>query len=119
MIGGAWTSLMRRQADGSLEELQGAGAYQLLFDATGYGYVLAWSISFYPQLILNWQRKSTSGMSIGFQWYNLLGFFLYLIYTSFVPDATFQDQLFAGHALFITACQLIQVPLYGSKLNEF
>lgn len=103
-----------------LQELQGAGIYPYLFDFTGYGYVLAWSISFYPQLILNWRRKSTAGMSIGFQWYNLLGFMLYLVYTSFVPDATVQDQIFAAHALVITAFQLIQVPLYGkTKLGDF
>jgi cystinosin len=109
-------AMMRREG----QDLQSAGVYRFLFDATGYGYVLAWSISFYPQLILNWRRKSTQGMSIGFQWYNILGFFLYLVYTSFVPDATVQDQMFAAHALFITAFQLAQVPYFGAnKLTDF
>lgn len=121
-------TMIRRQAESFIaptlapvvQDLHKLGLYQFLFDATGYGYVMAWSISFYPQLILNWQRKSTLGMSIGFQWYNILGFLLYLIYTSFVPEATFQDQLFAAHALVLTACQLMQVPYFAtSKLNDF
>lgn len=116
----AMHNMMRRHVVGSAEELMGAGTYGMLYNAVGWGYVLAWGISFYPQLILNWKRKSTAGMSIGFQWYNLLGFLLYLIYTSFAPDAVVQDQMFAGHALVITAFQLAQVPLYGvNKLGDF
>jgi len=104
----------------ALQDLSGGPAYNLLYNMTGYGYVLAWGISFYPQLMLNWRRKSTAGMSIGFLWYNLLGFTLYLVYTCFAPDAAVQDTMFAGHALFITALTLAQVPLYGTnKLSDF
>jgi len=94
-------------------EVDGAGLDKFLYNFSGYGYVLAWGISFYPQLLLNWRRKSTTGMSIGFLWYNLLGFGLYLVYTTYSPDCNFQDQLFAGHALLITALTLVQVPAYN------
>jgi len=102
-----------------LQHVQGVGEYQAFYDLTGYGYVLAWSISFYPQLLLNWRRKSTAGMSIGFLWYNILGFTLYLVYTSYAPDCTIQDQMYAGHALFITAITLMQVPLYATGKQAF
>jgi hypothetical protein len=37
-------------------------------------YFCAWSISFYPQAILNYRRKSVVGLSLDFQLLNLLGF---------------------------------------------
>lgn len=104
----------------SSRNLQTEHLLAIAFNLTGYGYVIAWGISFYPQLILNWRRKSTAGMSIGFQWYNVLGFLLYLIYTTYSPDATFQDQIFAAHALLVTGAILGQVPTYGvNKLGDF
>lgn len=116
-------SIVRRHAGTSLvhvtQELESAWSYDFFHNFVGYGFVIAWGVSFYPQLILNWQRKSTEGMSIGFLWYNVLGFTLYLIYTSFTPDSTLQDRIFAAHALLITICTLAQVPLYGRKLGDF
>jgi cystinosin len=113
-------ALVRHQTIDYLPALQRVGAYQLIYNLVGYGYVLAWGISFYPQLLLNYQRKSTAGMSIGFLWYNLFGFALYLVYTTFARDCTVQDQIFAGHALFITFLTLMQVPWYSTnKLGEF
>lgn len=35
--------------------------------ALGWLYFAAWSISFYPQIVLNFQRKSVSGLSLEFQ----------------------------------------------------
>ncbi|CAG8528597.1 40910_t:CDS:2 [Gigaspora margarita] len=43
----------------------------------GWTYFLAWSISFYPQAILNWRRKSVEGLSLDFLWYNIYGFACY------------------------------------------
>jgi uncharacterized protein with PQ loop repeat len=100
--------------------LTNQGYYQLLFDMTGYGFVMAWSTAFYPQLILNYKRKSTTGMSIGFVWGNLLAYTLYLVVTSLGPNFTIQDQLFAAHAVLIAALTLAQVPLYKTnKLTDF
>ena len=39
----------------------------------GWGYTAAWSLSFYPQPLLNYRRKSTSGTTIDFPFINALG----------------------------------------------
>ena len=39
----------------------------------GWVYTVAWSLSFYPQPLLNWRRKSTSGTTIDFPLVNCLG----------------------------------------------
>jgi|UPI0000FD4FA3 PQ loop repeat. len=56
-------------------------SYGILFQLTGIAMNLAWGISFYPQLIMNFLRRSTTGMSVAFQWYNLISFTAYLYYT--------------------------------------
>jgi len=102
---------------------QQARVAKILYGATGIGCVLFWSLSYYPQMIQNWQRKSTAGMSIASLWYSLLGFTLFLAYTIFAPmqmSMMVQDQIFAVHALLITAFTLMQVPFYGTNtLGEF
>lgn len=110
---------------------QQAHLANILYGATGVGCVFFWSLSYYPQLIQNWHRKSTAGMSIASLWYSLLGFTLFLAYTIFAPmdmamhalqDQIYavQDQIFAVHALLITALTLMQVPFYATNtLAEF
>lgn len=39
----------------------------------GWIYTLCWSLSFYPQPILNFRRRSTSGTTIDFPFINCLG----------------------------------------------
>lgn len=39
----------------------------------GWGYTAAWSLSFYPQPLLNYSRKSTLGTTIDFPFINSLG----------------------------------------------
>ena len=56
--------------------------YGLLYDLSGYWMVWAWGISFYPQFIMNFMRGATEGMSVAFQWYNIIGFSLLLYYTT-------------------------------------
>lgn len=46
----------------------------------GWTYFCAWSVSFYPQLYMNWRRKSVEGLSVDFVVYNVLGFSCYSIY---------------------------------------
>jgi cystinosin len=43
---------------------------------------LAWSLSFYPQPLLNLRRKSVTGTAIDFPTINVLGFFCYLVSTA-------------------------------------
>lgn len=84
----------------------------IAYHVSGDVMFLAWSISFYPQLLLNWRRKSVEGMSVAFLWYNLLGFGLYSIYTVYQPESSGQDIAFGVHAFFITVITLLQVWIY-------
>ena len=43
--------------------------------ACGWIYFTCWSASFYPQPLLNWRRKSTSGTTVDFPLINCLGKF--------------------------------------------
>ncbi|PQE07354.1 hypothetical protein CJF32_00005248 [Rutstroemia sp. NJR-2017a WRK4] len=89
----------------------------------GWIYTICWSLSFYPQPILNFRRKSTSGTTIDFPFVNILGFaayftstaaFLYspeirreyaLRHNGHTPTVQFNDLAFAGHA--VVACVVI------------
>lgn len=55
--------------------------YPILSSVLGWTYFLAWSISFYPQAILNWRRRSVVGLSLDYVWLNALGFLCYSIYS--------------------------------------
>lgn len=46
-------------------------------DVVGWVYFVAWSVSFYPQIYLNWKRKSVGGLSFDFIGLNLTGFLAY------------------------------------------
>ncbi|KAI9741020.1 MAG: hypothetical protein M1834_002731 [Cirrosporium novae-zelandiae] len=48
----------------------------------GWIYFLCWSLSFYPQPILNWRRKSVRGLSIDFPTINAFGFICYFASTT-------------------------------------
>ncbi|CAO3637051.1 unnamed protein product [Cunninghamella echinulata] len=99
----------------------------------GWTYFLAWSISFYPQVILNIRRKSAEGLSVDFLYYNVLGFLCYAIFNlSFYYSEEIQkeyrerhndsdnlvranDVFFAVHALFISSFTLFQTFLYKAE----
>ncbi|KAI1199876.1 PQ loop repeat-domain-containing protein [Nemania serpens] len=87
----------------------------------GWVYTICWSLSFYPQALLNFKRKSTVGSTIDFPFINVLGFASYFIYTcafywsplirhqyalrhdNHTPTVAFNDIAFALHALILTA----------------
>lgn len=46
----------------------------------GWTYFALWSLSFYPQVILNARRKSVVGLSLDFQLLNILGYTCYSVY---------------------------------------
>ncbi len=48
----------------------------------GWIYTLSWSLSFYPQPVLNIRRRSTIGSNFSFPTINTLGFLAYFISTS-------------------------------------
>ncbi|KAI9849587.1 MAG: hypothetical protein M1838_000097 [Thelocarpon superellum] len=63
--------------DSGVEQLANAVSRVL-----GWTYVLCWSLSFYPQPLLNWRRKSTVGLAVDFPTINVLGFLCYGISTA-------------------------------------
>ena len=92
----------------------------------GWIYTICWSLSFYPQPILNVRRKSTSGTTIDFPVINVLGFVAYFISNAaflysprirreyalrnhgLTPAVRFNDLVFAAHASVITAITVSQ-----------
>ncbi|KAG7175925.1 Cystinosin-like [Homarus americanus] len=49
-------------------------------DVLGWIYTIAWDISFLPQIVHNWRRKSVDGLSFDFLTFNFIGFFSYFIF---------------------------------------
>ncbi|KAI5452172.1 hypothetical protein NCC49_001110 [Naganishia albida] len=104
--------------------------YLTLLGAT---YVLAWSVSFYPQVILNYRRKTASGLSQDFTILNPLGFLAYAIYSlsltyspllraqyaarndGHLPQVSPSDIAFALHALVLSSVCLGQTYYYSRK----
>lgn len=96
------------------------GFLNILSGLFGWVYTLCWSLSFYPQPILNHRRRSTSGTTIDFPLINCLGFLAYLVsnlafyYSPVVreqyaarngghtPAVAFNDITFAAHALLLS-----------------
>jgi len=85
----------------------------------GWTYTLSWSLSFYPQVILNYRRKSITGLSIDYTSLNVLGNIAYTLYTALFLGSSYirrqyderdpgakplvrvNDLVFAAHALII------------------
>lgn len=64
----------------------------------GWIYFFAWSISFYPQIWLNFTRQNVSGLSFDFLALNITGFLFYGIYNvALYFGASFQSEYFASH----------------------
>ena len=49
------------------------GFLNVLSGLFGWVYFFAWSASFYPQPLLNWRRRSTTGTTVDFPFINVLG----------------------------------------------
>ncbi|GAB7358404.1 hypothetical protein MBLNU230_g2473t1 [Neophaeotheca triangularis] len=64
----------------------------------GWLYFLAWSLSFYPQPLLNFRRKTTQGLTPDFPLLNVYGFSCYTISTSlFLFSPTIRAQYASRH----------------------
>jgi cystinosin len=86
----------------------------------GWIYFFCWSFSFYPQPLLNFRRKSTSGTTIDFTTINVLGFVAYFasnaafLFSSQIrreyalrnhgltPTVQINDLAFAAHAIVLS-----------------
>lgn len=96
----------------------------------GWIYFAAWSISFYPQIWINFKRKSVVGLNFDFLALNLLGHSLYMIFNvslywiPFMEQEYFRrfprglnpvelnDVVFSLHATTITALTIVQCFFY-------
>mmetsp|Transcript_30922 Transcript_30922/g.50023 ORF Transcript_30922/g.50023 Transcript_30922/m.50023 type:complete len:258 (-) Transcript_30922:28-801(-) len=90
-------------------------------DVIGWIYFFAWSISFYPQVILNWQAKSVVGLSFDFLFLNITGHSSYMIFNithyARCPDKNtcnvkINDLVFSVHAVLLTAITIFQTLIY-------
>ena len=92
----------------------------------GWAYFSCWSLSFWPQTLLNWSRKSVEGLSFDYVALNLLGFSCYAAFNCallWVPEVKAEyaashhgeasavktnDVFFALHACALTAVNMAQ-----------
>lgn len=97
----------------------------------GWIYFVAWSVSFYPQVYLNWRRQSVIGLNFDFLAYNITGFIAYGLfnigmfwipsiqheYFAKHPDAVVNpvqdnDVFFTIHAILLTFITILQCLFY-------
>ncbi|XP_037816052.1 cystinosin homolog isoform X2 [Lucilia sericata] len=96
----------------------------------GWIYFVAWSVSFYPQIWVNYRRKSVVGLNFDFVFLNLLGFTLYSIFNCglyWIPEiqaeytnryprglnpVMLNDVVFSLHAMFATIITIYQCYAY-------
>ncbi|KAL2131676.1 hypothetical protein VTI74DRAFT_4743 [Chaetomium olivicolor] len=122
------------------------GFLEFLSAVFGVTYFAAWSISFYPQALLNFRRKSTSGTTVDFPLINCLGFAAYFVsntafyyspliraqyasrYKGLTPTVHFNDITFALHGLLLSIITTSQyfyprawgfTPSVGNKPSRF
>ncbi|GAA5900902.1 cystinosin-like protein ERS1 [Sporobolomyces salmoneus] len=107
----------------------------------GWTYTIAWSLSFYPQFILNYRRKSSTGLSLDFCAINPAGHASLLIVNSalyassivrrqyqarhdgHLPQARLNDVWFSAHATLLATLTLGQSFFYrrdpAQKISSF
>lgn len=98
----------------------------------GWQYFLCWTISFYPQVVLNYQKKSVRGLSIDFQILNLIGFASYSVFNCSLywchtikeeyqeryghpPGIHINDVAFSLNALALCCISFMQCFLYDDR----
>ncbi|XP_054802175.1 cystinosin homolog [Prosopis cineraria] len=108
-----------------------SGPLEVTYQLLGWSAFTCWSISFYPQVILNFRRKSVVGLNFDFALLNLIKHSSYLIYNAsmffssavqkqyfeeygygeMIPVAA-NDVAFSAHAVLLTAITLFQIVIY-------
>ncbi|XP_067617376.1 cystinosin homolog [Eurosta solidaginis] len=96
----------------------------------GWIYFIAWSISFYPQIYINFKRKSVVGLNFDFLTLNIVGFVLYGTFNCglyWIPEiqeeyasrhprgmnpVLLNDVVFSLHAIFATILTVFQCLIY-------
>jgi len=118
------------------------GAWRFWSNAIGWTYFAAWSVSFWPQVVLIAQRRHVAGLSFDFLLLNLLGFTAYSAYNcalfwspavraqyavahpaSPTPTVALNDVFFGLHAVFATVVSIAQCALFprdaGQRVTAF
>eukprot|EP00298_Acanthocystis_sp_HF-20_P022541 c30527_g1_i1.p1 GENE.c30527_g1_i1~~c30527_g1_i1.p1 ORF type:complete len:318 (+),score=90.12 c30527_g1_i1:29-982(+) len=94
---------------------------EIFSSVVGWTYFAAWSISFYPQVIVNFKLKSVEGLSFDFVFLNLLGFTCYTIYNIVLYCDTcsieINDIAFSVHAFVLCLVTAVQALSYKRGNN--
>jgi cystinosin len=111
--------------------------YKCVSSIIGYMYFVSWSVSFYPQIITNYQNKSIDGFSTDTAILAVLNYVCYALYTTFffwdeTIRAEYKDQhgqdseitvmsndvAFALNALILSSVLFGQVIYYGGLVSQ-
>lgn len=104
---------------------------EVLYETLGWIAFFSWSFSFYPQVILNYRRKSVVGLNFDYLVLNITKHSSYLIYNAslffspviqkqyrekygsdeMIPVAA-NDVAFSVHAVLLTSVNLVQILIY-------
>ncbi|KAJ6637414.1 Cystinosin like [Pseudolycoriella hygida] len=102
----------------------------VLSEVVGWIYFVAWSVSFYPQIYINFKRKSVVGLNFDFLALNIVGFFMYFLFNAglfwnkYIQEEYFarypqglnpvlvNDVVFALHAMVATIVTIVQCYFY-------
>jgi len=114
-----------------------SSAISIVSKVIGWVYFACWSLSFYPQVILNFKRKSVIGLSFDFLYFNITGYICYSVFNSVLfwspvveneyldkygpPNPVhINDIAFAFHGFVLTAITVIQCFIYdrGGQKNS-
>mmetsp|Transcript_4939 Transcript_4939/g.9260 ORF Transcript_4939/g.9260 Transcript_4939/m.9260 type:complete len:260 (+) Transcript_4939:1431-2210(+) len=98
----------------------------IISQVIGWLYFLAWSVSFYPQLFVNYRLKETQGFSFNFIFLNWSGFLAYSIYCiagianpGILPGVVDpSDVAFAVHAWILVTITIIQCVYYEASIKD-
>merc|ERR1711939_32939 len=111
---------------GTWDDQMMSSAGRIISDVLGVAYTAAWSVSFYPQLLINWRRNSVEGLALDFVVLNPTGFLAYLVsnvalfaasavrdeyagrHDGHHPQVRWNDLAFAAHAFLISSLTLVQ-----------
>ncbi|XP_078410855.1 cystinosin-like [Cetorhinus maximus] len=107
-----------------------SNALKIINQVIGWIYFVAWSISFYPQVIENWRHRSVIGLNFDFLALNLTGHLAYGVFNIslfWIPNVKKQfleqnpegvnpveanDVFFSLHAILLTAVTIFQCFIY-------
>jgi len=111
--------------------------YRTISSCIGYTYFISWSVSFYPQLLANYRRRTTRGLSPDFCALNVLGFACYATYNVAMYGSPYihklyrerygndaeitvqsNDVAFAVHAFLLASLTLFQIGYYDGFRSQ-